>query len=224
MSQRKFSQAKIVVLGGPGVGKTAFAVRYITKRYIGDYDANKEMLYTHKVAALRDDIVLEMLDTASRMVPEMLERHVKWADGFVLMYSVTDRASLEEARRLKEVVYSHRHAEVPMVLVANKSDLLTARAVTEDEGLDLAGEIDCPKYELSVAEGVADVSEAMEELLCQVKREYVKSVTMQAITSSTSQSSAKGGDSGQGMEKKSRLYNMKKAFKKRIVRSRSDTF
>jgi len=68
------------------------------------------------------------------MPADTLERHVKWADGFLLMYSVTDRPSLEEARRLKEVVYTHRHAEIPMVLVANKSDLLTARAVTEDEG------------------------------------------------------------------------------------------
>ena len=41
-----------------------------------------------------------------------LERHVRWADGFVVMYSVTDRASLEEARRLKDLVYTHRHAEV----------------------------------------------------------------------------------------------------------------
>ncbi|XP_070190266.1 ras-related and estrogen-regulated growth inhibitor-like isoform X2 [Littorina saxatilis] len=176
------------------------------------------MMYNHKVAALRDDISLEILDTASKMAEETLERHIKWADGFVLMFSVTDRASLEEARRLKEVVYAHRHAEIPIVVVANKSDLLTARAVTEDEGLDLAGEMDCPKYELSVAEGYAAVGETMEELLCQLKREYVKSVTMGMSPS------AAGQGSTQGMEKRSRLYNMKKALKKRIVRSRSDTF
>ncbi|XP_076466763.1 ras-related and estrogen-regulated growth inhibitor-like [Babylonia areolata] len=230
MSQpRKFSQAKVVILGGPGVGKTAFAVRYITKRYIGDYDANKEMLYNHKVAALRDDISLEILDTASRMPEETLERHVKWADGFVLVYSVTDRGSLEEARRLKDVLYTHRHQDTPLVLVANKSDLLTARAVTEDEGLELAGEMDCPKYELSVAEGFAAVGDAMEELLCQLKREYVKSVTspvgLGGVASAGSSSTGQGqGQGGPAMEKRSRLYNMKKAFKKRIVRSRSDTF
>ena len=152
------------------------------------------------------------------MAEETLVRHVKWADGFVLMLSVTDRASLEEARRLKEVVYTHRHQDVPVVLIANKSDLLTARAVTEDEGLELAGEMDCPKYELSVAEGYTAVGEAMEELLCQLKREYVKSVTSPGLGMATA------SGQGSGMEKRSRLYNMKKAFKKRIVRSRSDTF
>ncbi|KAI8791436.1 ras-related and estrogen-regulated growth inhibitor [Biomphalaria glabrata] len=40
MSQRRFTNAKIVILGGSAVGKTAFAVRYITKRYIGDYAPN----------------------------------------------------------------------------------------------------------------------------------------------------------------------------------------
>lgn len=109
------------------------------------------------------------------------------------------------------------------MLVANKSDLLTARAVTEDEGLDLAAEMDCPKYELSVAEGFAGVGEAMEELLRQLKREYVKSVTGAGLGMASSQSSS-SSTTAAGMEKRSRLYHMKKAFKKRIVRSRSDTF
>ena len=50
----------------------------------------------------------------------------------------------------------------------------------------------------------------MDELMALVKREFVKSITQL--------------DGVQALEKKSRLYNMKKAFKKRIVRSRSDTF
>ncbi|XP_025031797.1 ras-like protein family member 11A-like [Python bivittatus] len=31
---------KLVVLGGSGVGKTALIVRFLTKRFIGDYEAN----------------------------------------------------------------------------------------------------------------------------------------------------------------------------------------
>ena len=54
------------------------------------------------------------------------------------------------------------------------------------------------------------MNEAMEELLILVKRQYVKEMTQP--------------DQVVALEKKSRLYNMKKAFKKRIVRSRSDTF
>ncbi|KAK0053327.1 ras-related and estrogen-regulated growth inhibitor [Biomphalaria pfeifferi] len=211
MSQRRFTNAKIVILGGSAVGKTAFAVRYITKRYIGDYAPNTELMYTHRLVGSRDDVTLEILDTAFQMPNDILEKHVKWADGFILMYSVTSRVSYQEACKLKETVFQHRGADLPIVLVSNKHDLLTARAVTDDECDNLAGEMDCPRFQISVAEGQDGVNEAMEELLVLIKRQMVKNLT------TTPEHVA-------GLEKKSRLYNMKKAFKKRIVRSRSDTF
>lgn len=125
------------------------------------------------------------------------------------MYSVTDRQSYLELCRLKDVVFSIKSPETPIVLVSNKCDLLTARAVTEDDGLSLAGDMDCPKYEISVAEGAQGVLDVMEELVRQIQREYVKNLTTRPVES---------------LEKKSKLYNMKRAFKKRIARSRSDTF
>ncbi|CAL1546532.1 unnamed protein product [Lymnaea stagnalis] len=211
MSQRRFTSAKIVILGGSGVGKTAFAVRYITKRYIGDYAPNTEMLYTHRLVGTRDEITLEILDTAFVMSQETLEKHIKWADGLILMYSVTSRVSYQDACKVKEILFHLRGAEMPVVLVSNKHDLLTARAVTEDECDNLAGEMDCPRFQISVAEGQDGVNEAMDELLVLIKRQLVKSLTTSP-------------EHVAGLEKKSRLYNMKKAFKKRIVRSRSDTF
>ncbi|XP_037781008.1 ras-like protein family member 11B [Penaeus monodon] len=43
------SEVKIAVLGGPGVGKSALIVRFLTKRYIGEYDhqAGKSQLRIH---------------------------------------------------------------------------------------------------------------------------------------------------------------------------------
>ena len=32
---------RVVVVGGEGVGKSALAVRFLTKRYIGEYQQNK---------------------------------------------------------------------------------------------------------------------------------------------------------------------------------------
>ena len=100
--------------------------------------------------------------------------------------------------------------EVPIVLVGNKSDLLTAREVTEDDSNDFCAQMDCPKFEISVAEGAQGVLEVMDELMCQLKRDFVKSLSTTNMAS---------------LDKpKSKLYSMKKAFKKRINRSHSDTF
>lgn len=209
MSQKKFNGAKVVVLGGSGVGKTAFTVRYITKRYIGDYDRNKEMMYNHKISAPKDDIQLEILDTAIDS-QEACNKHIRWGDGFVCIYSVTDRESFLEACRLKDNIIKIKGTETPVVLVANKCDMLTARCVTEDDGASLAAQLDCPKFDISVADGYQGVSDAMEELLIQLKRDFIKN-----LTTANAQS---------GEKPRSKLFNMRKVLKKRIGRSHSDTF
>ncbi|CAG5116882.1 unnamed protein product [Candidula unifasciata] len=170
------------------------------------------MMYTHRLVGTRDEATLEILDTAFKMPQDTLEKHIRWADGFILMYSVTDRHSYQDAHKLKEMIFQLRGSDTPIVLVANKHDLLTARAVTEDECDNLAGEMDCPRFQISVAEGQEGVNEAMEELLVLIKRQLVKSL------------SAPTPENVAGLEKRSRFVNMKKAFKKKIVRSRSDTF
>lgn len=127
----------------------------------------------------------------------------------MVIYSVTDRHSLQRAQQLKELLFKLKNPDFPVVLVANKCDLLSAREVTEDDGQELASQLDCMKIELSVAEGYKGVSETMDELLCLLKREHIKNLT----------------NSSMGFERhKSRLSNMKRAFKKRIARSHSDTF
>lgn len=39
---------KIAVVGASGVGKTALVVRFLTKRFIGDYERNAGNLYTRQ--------------------------------------------------------------------------------------------------------------------------------------------------------------------------------
>ncbi|KAK3098456.1 hypothetical protein FSP39_019613 [Pinctada imbricata] len=207
MSQKKFSGAKVALLGAPGVGKTAFAVRYITKRYIGDYDSNKEMLYTYKP---REELTLEIMDTASLVSSEETEKHYRWGDGFVLMYSITDRQSFLDASAMKDSLLRVKGQDVPIIVVANKADLASVRLVSEEEGSSLAEQLDCPKYEISVADGYQAVSECMQELLIQLKKDFVKSNTSAAMAS-------------MDKSKSSKLFNFKKGFKKRISRSHSDT-
>ena len=131
-----------------------------------------------------------------------------------MLYSITDRRSLTLLQEFWENINSvkGRGREIPLVLVGNKSDLLTAREVTADEGTDLASRMDCPKFEIAVAEGCQGVMEVMDELLCQLKREFVKSLSSASMATL------------QVEKPRSKLYSMKKAFKKRINKSHSDTF
>ena len=40
---------KILVVGAPGVGKSALVVRFLTKRYIGEYDHQSDTRYKNEV-------------------------------------------------------------------------------------------------------------------------------------------------------------------------------
>ena len=91
-----------------------------------------------------------------------------------------------------------------MVLVANKTDLShTGRAVSKDEGDKLSRRLDCHKFEVSVADSPDGTVECMEYLLHLVKRDYQKAAA--------------------GLVRRLPFVNVKRVFKKKIYRSRSDT-
>ena len=57
---------------------------------------------------------------------ETLISHVRWADAVILLYSITDRGSYEQASQLQRVItHSLKRSEEypPVVIVATKADL-----------------------------------------------------------------------------------------------------
>lgn len=104
---------------------------------------------------------------------------VQWADGFLLIYSITDRLSFNLLKILRQHIYENKQVprdtsgqntppQIPMVVVANKSDLIHLRQVSTEEGEILSKDMDSVFTELSAAEHVAQVSEAFYDLCREV--------------------------------------------------------
>lgn len=168
----KSPEVKLAVLGRAGVGKSALVVRFLTRRFIWEYDPTLESTYRHQ-ANIDDEVVsMEILDTAGQEDIQQKEGHMRWGDGFILVYDITDRGSFEEVgpiRALLEEVKKPKN--VPLVLVANKSDLEHARQVSTEEGERLAAEMACAFYECSACADVAGaVTEVFHELCREVRR------------------------------------------------------
>jgi hypothetical protein len=91
------SRIRILLLGAADVGKTAFVVRLVTRRFIGEYDQNKETVYTHRLGSTadRDEVFLELLDSSNNADDAQLETNIRWADGFILLFSITDHQSFQ---------------------------------------------------------------------------------------------------------------------------------
>ncbi|KAH0617110.1 hypothetical protein JD844_028776 [Phrynosoma platyrhinos] len=85
-----------------------------------------------------------------------LTDELHWADGFVIVYDISDRTSFAFAKAL---LYRIREAsESTVVLVGNKQDLCHMREVGWDEGQRLALDYKCQFCELSAAEHCQEVA------------------------------------------------------------------
>ncbi|NXM84098.1 RSLBA protein, partial [Oenanthe oenanthe] len=189
------AQLRLAVLGARGVGKSAMIVRFLTKRFIGDYEPNTGeaggaagaagrgpaaggsrlalcspgSLYSRLVHLDGDHVAVQIQDTPGCIqaqedcvqVPDSLSRCVKWAEGFLLVYSITDYSSYRSVQPLHQHIRKlHPDARTPIIIVGNKADLLHARQVQAKEGLQLADELGSLFLEISTSEdsqGVCDV-------------------------------------------------------------------
>ncbi|MBN3303725.1 ras-related and estrogen-regulated growth inhibitor [Amia ocellicauda] len=203
---RRLSRAKLVVLGRDNCGKTALCVRFVTKRFIGEYDHKKEVTYRCRKVVDKEAVDLEILDTANKkcvgVAANSLETSIKWGDGFLIMYSVTDRGSFEAVSRLKRLIdHVKQTLGIPTVIVANKCDMENGRVVRTEEGQSLASDLRCHFYELSVAESSPAVETALGQLVREVRLEFHKHLL--------------------AMDKRSRVLQMRHALKNKLTRSKT---
>jgi Ras-related protein Rap-1B len=99
----------------------------------------------------------------------MRELYIKSGQGFILVYSVTDKNSLEELLQLREQVLRIKDSNAPMVLVGNKCDLLE-RELKPEDGIEVSerwGRV--PFYETS-ARTRTNVDEAFVDVVRQIMR------------------------------------------------------
>ncbi|KAH0517758.1 Ras-related and estrogen-regulated growth inhibitor [Microtus ochrogaster] len=150
---------------------TAIVVRFLTKRFIWEYDPTLESTYRHQ-ATIDDEVVsMEILDTAGQEDTIQREGHMRWGEGFVLVYDITDRGSFEEVLPLKNVLDEVKKPKnVTLILVGNKADLEHSRQVSTEEGEKLATELACAFYECSACTGEGNITEVFNELCREVRR------------------------------------------------------
>ncbi|XP_073079963.1 ras-related and estrogen-regulated growth inhibitor isoform X1 [Manis javanica] len=149
----------------------ALVVRFLTKRFIWEYDPTLESTYRHQ-ATIDDEVVtMEILDTAGQEDTIQREGHMRWGEGFVLVYDITDRGSFEEVLPLKNILDEVKKPKnVTLILVGNKADLDHSRQVSTEEGEKLATELACAFYECSACTGEGNITEIFYELCREVRR------------------------------------------------------
>ncbi|RWS14202.1 MRAS2-like protein [Dinothrombium tinctorium] len=175
------SKIRVLVLGSKAVGKSAVSVRFVTKRYIGEYQSNVDILYKKEYTI--DDsisIKLEILDISCNssnlcLSIKDVEDRVHWANAFLVVYSICDKQSFRDAEKYIETITSSRRAShLPITLLGNKRDLEPGRQVGLNEGRCLAHRYQCQFYEVSAAESCFGILLAWEALIKEVRAIHIR--------------------------------------------------
>ncbi|XP_039214372.1 ras-related and estrogen-regulated growth inhibitor-like protein [Crotalus tigris] len=189
-------EANVLVLGAEKVGKSALTVRFLTRRFIGEY-GNIESIYNHHMKVAGQRASFSIWDSACPQVASLQsclnEKQLHWADGFIIVYSICDRASFAFARHqlhwLRRSKRRNGTRRAPIVLVGNKRDLQHQRAVSSEEGRLLALSTNSGFFEISTAETYHGSLVVFNELLNLVqdsKRFTKKTVGIREIVRSVS--------------------------------------
>lgn len=111
-------------------------------------------------------LYLTVLDTAGQEeFSAMREQYMRKGDGFLLVYSVTDKQSYENIMNFYTQILRVKDRDVyPMLLVANKVDLVHLRKVTEEQGRELAHRLGIPYIETSAKDPPLNVDAAFHEV------------------------------------------------------------
>ncbi|KAH9906709.1 ras family-domain-containing protein [Xylariomycetidae sp. FL2044] len=181
---------KLVVLGDGGVGKTALTIQLCLQHFVETYDPTIEDSYRKQVVIDGSACMLEVLDTAGQEEYTALrDQWIRDGEGFVLVYSISSRSSFSRIKRFHNQIQRVKDScassptyhgapnslplsgtAVPVMLVGNKSDRVTEREVSTQEGHALARELGCEFVEAS-AKNCINVEKAFYDVVRILRRQ-----------------------------------------------------
>ena len=162
--------------------------------FVETYDPTIEDSYRKQVVIDGMSCMLEVLDTAGQEEYTALrDQWIRDGEGFVLVYSITSRASFSrinkfynQIQRVKDSsmaspasmyhnspispVGNQYNGPAPVMLVGNKSDRVTEREVSTQEGQALAKELGCDFVEASAKNNI-HVDKAFYDVVRKLRRQ-----------------------------------------------------
>ena len=163
---------KIVVLGEGAVGKTAIVTRFSHGFFRTDYKTTIGSQFAVKnVDFARDTgnttVKLQIWDVAGQSRFQILRpMYYRGSSGGLLVFDVTRRRTFIVLEEWLDELYRAINKKIPLVLVANKTDL-PDRVVEPSEGKEFAAKHDMPYIESSAktGEGIVDTFQNLAEVL-----------------------------------------------------------
>lgn len=127
--------AKIVVMGNTGVGKTSLLYRYTQNKYDPRTmtSTTGAFFVTKKVAMDGRKVRLQLWDTAGQeRFRSMAPMYYRGANAALLLYDITSAATFDDIKGWLEELKKNCSSELIIYIVGSKADLHHQRQVTSD--------------------------------------------------------------------------------------------
>lgn len=132
---------KLALMGGGGVGKSNITLRFIQGAFKEFYDPTIEDSYTKDNYIVDNETFsLEIYDTAGQdSFTGMRDMYYRDMHGFIFVYSITDKNSLQDVEERIESLRRLRDPDnqgilPPLMILGNKNDLEEERVISKAEG------------------------------------------------------------------------------------------
>jgi Ras-related protein Rab-1A len=163
---------KILLLGNSGVGKSNLLLRYVDDIYKEDLGPTIGVDFKICSRMIDDKLVkMQIWDTAGQeRFRTITISYYRGSHGILVVYDVTDRTSFQHVRSWMQEIQKYAKEGASILLVGNKVDLTSKRAVSTDEGQELAHELGVGFIETS-ARNAHNIENMFERLARDIRKQ-----------------------------------------------------
>ncbi|KAF5363631.1 hypothetical protein D9756_000664 [Leucocoprinus leucothites] len=139
-STNLLKKKRIVVLGSRSVGKSSLILQYLENQFVENYYPTIEGSFQRSINYNGTEYDCEIIDTAGHDEFSLVNaNHTIGTHGYIIIYSITSRNSLEMVKILYERILDFCGVQyVPCVIVGSKSDLQQHRQIDPSEAQEFA--------------------------------------------------------------------------------------
>jgi Ras family protein len=169
--RRPNKRRKILVLGSPGVGKSAIIMRFKDDIFLDYYDPTIHSTIKKLLLFNNENVELEIIDIDGQTEYTIFSfsKFSFGIHGYLLSYSIENRQSFELLKIIHSKLVAMVGRDVPKVLIANKCDLLNRREISLEEGKAFAKKINCPFLECS-AKSNSNINKVFHSMLVEINK------------------------------------------------------
>ncbi|ESO95115.1 hypothetical protein LOTGIDRAFT_215280 [Lottia gigantea] len=149
--QSKSLEAKVVVLGSQGVGKTSVVIRYVGGMFSKAVSPTiGASFFTYKLSLDNYRVKLQVWDTAGQeRFRSMAPMYYRKANAAMLLYDITSPDSFYDIKDWVKELKKNVDYPIIMCLLGNKCDLDSGRKVSIEEAEEYAQSIGALFFEVS---------------------------------------------------------------------------